>query len=1094
MSSVPESTAEVLQRLYLASDAPLGRAWLQSARITFSVDALHSLVLGSKIPSTSKARSTYGHLRTASQMYKVPGTYWKPDQELAAFLQAEPLRLNPEPTHDAMTRLDFLQKEAIGGILLVTRQHTHTGSFSDPYITIMAAPSLATLGPFSADDPGPPGLYYSDCWEDTVLSGYGVPLPAGPHCPLMASSEGFTRAIKLPGAVELFTESQPLLFLLGEHLVEQVPVPTGSIYRAFFLPEACGLPLGLAWPTTISFADFCASISCLKGGYSNFIPVLKALQPTLSRWLAAVRADPAKFMSPNVPFLDIHDSGYPDLETGAPPDTIIDGRAFSPLFEMAHGFLWRLTCDSVLSTGTAEAQQHLKTFLSRGETAITASSYFGAAIPGRFCPNFAYHFTVVARWPTRIDPLADLAKLSMVSERAQEYEPMVIDLHIPTHPPLTLITKDRQLSENHRRSTPRFSYPTVPSPHRAPGRTAMLQQPGDPAPVLVPAPAPVTEPVPAPVPRQYPPFGQSIGGAQYPGIQPITQPPGGVLPPGPTPIPALGHQAAGHSQAYPSGGPPQSYPAFGQPTLPAPAELYSPPPRRQPGQQPGTHQLPPRSLQGAFAGAIPAAAPAKRSDPSTATILTAQGRQEATPDFLNCCRLLAHHDSTMVLTDSRTGQPLPEHAAIFPRQPTEHFRRDVLGPLFTAPSSQHYLASFYNYVEALLSRGGIIIESAYSKHFFSADRARSLFAIESWATSPQTRELVKLPPHTLHVYSFLQCLLDYQDHPSLLPWAGISLRQAKNLGDLVVLLFRMADMKPDFITSPFDSSIMGQRLLQWSKLADSSAIHHLWEQHQRLLTFLWFDTLREILHIVHCWVKAQRFHCSQGFQSATDAATGSQRLLVTGSFPSHIPGQTTTLVEAFARYDSQFVARWYQQAYTPYDPTWQAEPPRDQFVPDPGATVALAREAGPRDAGAKRVKLKDSRKAQQGADFISTSHLLEAVVPMAKEKAAITTIIARLPRGQRFPLVKDSTGTLQYICFHSAFPPPHNRCITGKCKNHKVSPPVSRVHVDLSIEPWQSKPESFWEPVVAFLKEASVAVHFRPSAPLMALTPSTAWS
>ncbi len=161
MSSVPESTAEVLQRLYLASDAPLGRAWLQSARITFSVDALHSLVLGSKIPSTSKARSTYGHLRTASQMYKVPGTYWKPDQELAAFLQAEPLRLNPHPTQDALTQLAFLQKEAIGGILLVTQQRTHTGSFSEPYITIVASPSLATLGPFSCDDPGPPGLAFS---------------------------------------------------------------------------------------------------------------------------------------------------------------------------------------------------------------------------------------------------------------------------------------------------------------------------------------------------------------------------------------------------------------------------------------------------------------------------------------------------------------------------------------------------------------------------------------------------------------------------------------------------------------------------------------------------------------------------------------------------------------------------------------------------------------------------------------------------------------------------------------------------------------------------------------------------------------------
>jgi hypothetical protein len=224
------------------------------------------------------------------------------------------------------------------------------------------------------------------------------------------------------------------------------------------------------------------------------------------------------------------------------------------------------------------------------------------------------------------------------------------------------------------------------------------------------------------------------------------------------------------------------------------------------------------------------------------------------------------------------------------------------------------MASFYNYVEALLSRTGVLTESAYAKTFFTAERAGALFVVKSWATSPQTRDLDKLPSQTLHMYSFLHCLLqEYQGHPPLLPRSGILLRHAKNLGDLVLLLFRMIDMKPNFLTSSFDSSILGQRLLQWNKLADSLAIHHLWEQNQHLLTFLWFDTLREILHIAHCWIKAQSFHRSQGFQSATDAGDGRQRLLVTSTFPLHILGQTTTLVEAFTRYNLQFVACWYQQ-------------------------------------------------------------------------------------------------------------------------------------------------------------------------------------
>jgi hypothetical protein len=151
-----------------------------------------------------------------------------------------------------------------------------------PCITIVAAPSLTTLGPFSAEDP--PGITFSDFWEDSVLVCYGINSLAGLHCPLMV-------ATKLPGALELLTESQPLFFPLEEQLVEQVPLTSGSKYHMFFLPEVCSLPLSLAWPTTISFVDLFSSIQGLKSGNSHFLQILKflqiltALQPELTSWL-----------------------------------------------------------------------------------------------------------------------------------------------------------------------------------------------------------------------------------------------------------------------------------------------------------------------------------------------------------------------------------------------------------------------------------------------------------------------------------------------------------------------------------------------------------------------------------------------------------------------------------------------------------------------------------------------------------------------------------------------------------------------------------------------------------------------------------------
>jgi hypothetical protein len=95
MSTVNKTPQEVLQRLFLATDAPLCQTWLTLAKQPISSDALHGLILDSKIPSVVKAQNMYGHFRTASQMNKVSGPYWKPEAELAAHLELETRRLNP---------------------------------------------------------------------------------------------------------------------------------------------------------------------------------------------------------------------------------------------------------------------------------------------------------------------------------------------------------------------------------------------------------------------------------------------------------------------------------------------------------------------------------------------------------------------------------------------------------------------------------------------------------------------------------------------------------------------------------------------------------------------------------------------------------------------------------------------------------------------------------------------------------------------------------------------------------------------------------------------------------------------------------------
>jgi hypothetical protein len=90
-----------------------------------------------------------------------------------------------------------------------------------------------------------------------------------------------------------------------------------------------------------------------------------------------------------------------------------------------------------------------------------------------------------------------------------------------------------------------------------------------------------------------------------------------------------------------------------------------------------------------------------------AMIKTAQGRQEAKPEFLNCCRILTHHNPTMVLVDATTGKPSATPANLFPRQPSQHFLRDVLGSPTSSPTG---------YTPQLLQlRGCIVISPRHSR-------------------------------------------------------------------------------------------------------------------------------------------------------------------------------------------------------------------------------------------------------------------------------------------------------------------------------------------------------------------------------------------
>jgi hypothetical protein len=177
----------------------------------------------------------------------------------------------------------------------------------------------------------------------------------------------------------------------------------------------------------------------------------------------------------------------------------------------------------------------------------------------------------------------------------------------------------------------------------------------------------------------------------------------------------------------------------------------------------------------------------------------------------------------------------------------------------------------------------------------------------------------------------------------------------------------------------------------------------------------------------YCWIKAQRFHLTQGFTTALDSQ-GAANILLVDTLPSHIPGQSTHLMEALNRYDTQFQQHWFTQAFTISDPLWTSAPPADHFVrstPPPLVKACSASQApaSAREPASKRIKL---GRLGQTADFICTTALIVPVEPLPSQKAAIATILHRLPRPGCFPTLPDENGTLSYICFQSCFAAPRD--------------------------------------------------------------------
>ena len=79
-----ETPAAALGRLFKGPTATLGTSWVNSVDSGWSEASLHRQVVATGTVKAAKTRDVYGHFRTATQMQRSEGTYWRKDRTLRA--------------------------------------------------------------------------------------------------------------------------------------------------------------------------------------------------------------------------------------------------------------------------------------------------------------------------------------------------------------------------------------------------------------------------------------------------------------------------------------------------------------------------------------------------------------------------------------------------------------------------------------------------------------------------------------------------------------------------------------------------------------------------------------------------------------------------------------------------------------------------------------------------------------------------------------------------------------------------------------------------------------------------------------------------
>ena len=1067
----PAATAATFATFY-GEGGSIGPAFLTEAGVNLSIRSVHHSVVTTGVPmSAPQIKKQFGHAVTVTKARELKGTpLFQTPASLLLTMKKQFMDWNTLTPVES--RLVTLQRQPVGGMLAVV-QHWNpaTRTFSPAVIRLLAAPSIATLGDLPVETP--PGLLLSDVWDPDIVSPVLGDLPLEESCPIMAGTAGLSRKMSDLSMQTILQTTAPVFIPDGVAASAIVTQGTTKVTRVLFLPELAHMPVGHCWPIEgLTLTDIEQSIQLATSSRATvcapFITLLHEAAPIFQAWLTAVQANPRDFQVKAYYFQNV-EQFFPALTVGTLPAAIVNIVGFSPLMDMRSLYTWRVAQDILFSMSPQIDVLHLKMLMEHAAPALVANSYVGDHVLPAMCPNFPYHFRAHGGWPTESSLLEAFHCDANVSHVAKQHD--LIEIDVQPKGLLTtksLLTRDQQSSIRHANLTPLASIA---------GQTSATHE------------VQFVRIHPAPNSQQAhhradaPPFASSIGGG-------------------------TSQFDPGHTERREEESPSRHLFSSNSPSETGDPRLYSPVPPPNlpaPASRPTERTADPRALgfgievasqQRSFRTLPPVAAavnqPMRKVPIREWSVSTEANREFCSSSFLGLCFLLsvAVPDQVLYTVTTPVQQLLPDQC-IFAREPTAHFRVEVMDPLQSNQAPLQVVTSAHEYIMGLFVHFGLRdAGSLYSSSFFAAANLKKFLAVGTWSMSATARA----SEDSFTVYHFLRCLPEFARATPLIPPQGLKLLHAKHVARFVQTWFRSMDMMPGRTsTCRFDSSQLGRRVVTWVSILDSPQVHALWDSHPAVMTYQWFDVLRSLLEIFAGWRQQSRWITHGGFGTARTGGEMVHLVTLNGDI-----GPDDSVQPALRSHDADVKRNWdVRNLHVDHHAFFYRPPPASHFRPVILPPLSSLRQAPPGSSADQPVKKKAKPEGAVPSvpDFVNTTPLCQLVAPLRTPGDSVVQLARRsTPPATRMPRLIGPIGE-SLVCFRSLCSAPNNRCRVTSCgkarKNGPLLLPV--LHIDLSCEPWKSKAEAYWQPFVLWLQLPSVSAVLQPSPALVALTPATTW-